>query len=148
MCLARRRAKSSMALFAVIVIALASACAFLLIRAEAQDRETRYLASLTPTPSAVPKKVSYLYDRQTPSPTRLHIGVGAMGQTVYDVQARLQALGYYPYDPDAKFGTGTRDAVIRFQAESGLTQDGIVGEETLNALMSPAAKHCPTAVPD
>ena len=145
--MARKRSGASAALFLGILIVLAVACAFLLIRAESQDREARWLASLTPTPSAVPKKVSYIYDRQTPSPTRLHMGVGAMGQTVYDVQARLQALGYYPYEPDAKFGTGTRDAVIRFQAENGLAQDGIVGEDTLNALMSPEAKRCPTAAP-
>ena len=145
--MARKRSNASSAVFAVVLIILIAASASLLIRAERQDRETRYLASLTPTPSAVPKKVSYLYDSQTPSPTKLNMGVGAMGQTVYDIQARLQALGYYPYDPDAKFGTGTREAVIRFQKENGLKQDGLVGEETYTALMSPAAKPCPTASP-
>ena len=144
----RRRSSHSTGLFLAVVLLLAAACAFLLLRAESLDRQARYLASLTPTPSAVPRKVSYIYDSQTPSPTRLHMGVGAMGQTVYDVQARLRDLGYYPYDPDAKFGTGTRDAVLRFQADNGLAQDGIVGEETLSALMSPAAKPCPTAAPN
>ena len=146
--LARRRSKASAVLFAVIMIVLAAACAFLLIRAESQNREARYLASLTPTPSVIPRKVSYIYDSQTPSPTRLYLGTGAMGQTVYDIQARLQILGYYPYEPDAKFGTGTRDAVIRFQAENGLSQDGVVGEDTYRALMSPDARPCPTAAPN
>ena len=146
--MARKRSNASTAVFLVILIVLLAASAFLLIRAERQDRETRYLASLTPTPSAVPRKVSYLYDSRTPSPTRMNIGIGAMGQIVYDIQARLKELGYYPYEPDAKFGTGTRDAVILFQTENGLAADGVVGEGTYGVLMSPAAKPCPTASPD
>ena len=145
--MARKRSKASSAVFAVILILLTVSSVFLLIRAERQDRETRYLASLTPTPSAVPRKVSYLYDSQTPSPTQLHMGTGAMGQAVYDIQARLRQLGYYPDEPDAKFGSGTREAVMRFQAENGLEQDGIVGQETYGVLMSSAAKPCPTAYP-
>ena len=143
----RRRSKSSPWVFLLIVTVLTASSALLLVMAERQDRETRYLASLTPTPSAVPRRVSYLYDSQTPSPTKLSMGVGAMGQTVYDVQARLRELGYYPYEPDAKFGSGTRDAVQRFQAENGLDEDGIVGEDTFRTLMSAEAKRSPTAAP-
>ena len=143
----RRRSKSSPWVFLLIVTVLAVSSALLLVMAERQDRETRYLASLTPTPSAVPRRVSYLYDSQTPSPTKLNMGIGAMGQTVYNVQARLRELGYYPYEPDAKFGSGTRDAVLRFQAENGLDEDGIVGEDTFRTLMSAEAKRSPTAAP-
>ena len=143
----RRRSKSSPWVFLLIVTVLTVSSALLLVMAERQDRETRYLASLTPTPSAVPRRVSYLYDSQTPSPTKLNMGIGAMGQTVYDVQARLRELGYYPYEPDAKFGSGTRDAVRRFQAENGLNEDGIVGEDTFRTLMSAEAKRSPTAAP-
>ena len=116
--LARRRSKASAVLFAVVLAVLMAACVFLLVRAGNQDRETRYLASLTPTPSAVPKKVSYIYDSQTPSPTKM------------------------------KFGTGTRDAVIRFQEVNGLDRDGVVGEETYRMLMSSEALPCPTAAPN
>ena len=143
----RRRSKSSPWVFLLIVTVLTVSSALLLVMAERQDRETRYLASLTPTPSAVPRRVSYLYDSQTPSPTKLNMGIGAMGQTVYNVQARLRELGYYPYEPDAKFGSGTRDAVLRFQAENGLDEDGIVGEDTFRTLMSAEAKRSPTAAP-
>ena len=122
--------------FALIMIALVAACAFLLMQAEQNDREYRYLASLTPTPSITPRKVSYIYDYQTPNPTILHLGSGAMGQTVYDVQLKLKELGYYPYEPDAQFGKGTKDAVMAFQADHGLKQDGIVGDETYRMLMS------------
>ena len=144
----RRRSRTSVWVFTVIVTVLIAASALLLFQADRMNRETRYLASLTPTPSAVPRKVSYIYDSQTPSPTKLNMGVGAMGQAVYDVQARLQELGYYPYEPDAKFGAGTRKAVLRFQAENGLMQDGVVGEDTYSRLMSSEAKRSPTAAPD
>ena len=143
----RRRSKSSPWVFLLIVTVLTVSSALLLVMAERQDRETRYLASLTPTPSAVPRRVSYLYDSQTPSPTKLNMGIGAMGQTVYDVQDRLRELGYYPYEPDAKFGSGTRDAVLHFQAENGLNEDGIVGEDTFRKLMSAEAKRSSTAAP-
>ena len=142
-----KRGISAGIVFTVVIIILCALCAAMLIRAENQDREYRYLASLTPTPSAVPRKVSYIFDNQTPVPTRIQLSSGAMGQTVYDIQARLKELGYYPYDPDAKFGPGTLEAVKRFQAENGLKEDGIVGEETFRVLMSSTARPCPTAVP-
>ena len=40
-----------------------------------------------------------------------------------------------------------RDAVLRFQAENGLNEDGIVGEDTFRTLMSAEAKRSPTAAP-
>ena len=134
-----RGSRGSFGVFLAVAVLLCVACAALWLAAERQTTEYRALAARTPTPTAVPRKVSYLYDSQTPQPTALHMGVGAMGQTVYDVQVRLQALGYYPYDPDGKFGAGTQDAVQRFQTQNGLAADGIVGGETYSRLMSPDA---------
>ena len=142
-----KRSAGSTILFGIIVALLVGITAVLFLRAQGQEREYRYLASLTPTPSAVPRRVSYRYDTQTPEPTRLQLGSGAMGQAVYDVQARLRALGYYPYEPDAKFGGGTREAVVAFQRENGLKDDGVVGEETYRLLMSGAARPKPTPAP-
>lgn len=139
--------KRSAIVFGVIVALLVWASAALFLKAAQQEGEYRYLASLTPTPSAVPRRVSYRYDTQTPEPTRLQVGSGAMGQAVYDIQARLRALGYYPYEPDAKFGAGTKEAVIAFQRENGLTDDGVVGEETYRVLMSGAARPKPSPAP-
>ena len=133
--------------FIAVMAVLATLCAVLLIRAGRNDSEFRYLSSLTPTPSAVPHKVSYIYDSQTPAPTAMRISTGAMGQAVYDVQERLRALGYYTGAVDAQFGPGTLDAVKRFQSENGLKADGIVGGETYRVMMSPSAKPCPTAAP-
>ena len=110
-----------------------------------RESEYRYLASLTPTPSAVPGRVSYLYDSQTPQPTALHMGSGAMGRAVYDVQVRLYELGYYTGALDGQFGQGTKDAVVAFQERNHLSADGIVGQDTWDTLMSSGAQASGTA---
>jgi len=53
---------------------------------------------------------------------------GDNGQVVRDVQAALSL------SVDGKFGPATADAVARFQAQRGLTSDGIVGGQTFDAL--------------
>ncbi len=46
------------------------------------------------------------------------------------VQTRLKTLGYYTQKTDGIWGSGTKSAVKRFQADNGLTADGIVGSST------------------
>ena len=50
------------------------------------------------------------------------------------MQQRLSNLGYYTYKIDGIFGSRTRSAVKRFQKDSGLVADGIVGAKTEKAL--------------
>ena len=145
--MSRRKQSRSGILFTALTVLMLLLCGLLLLLAGREGEQYRYLASLTPSPSPVPRKVSYIYDRQTPAPTALLVSSGAMGQTVYDIQARLRELGYYHELPDAKFGPGTLEAVRRFQAENSLTQDGIVGEDTYRLLMSSEARPCPTVGP-
>ncbi|MGL5132608.1 MAG: peptidoglycan-binding domain-containing protein [Planktothrix sp.] len=59
---------------------------------------------------------------------------GDSGNEVRQVQERLQELGYFNANPTGNFGSLTKDAVIRFQREAGLSADGIVGPKTLAAL--------------
>ncbi len=59
---------------------------------------------------------------------------GDVGGLVWDVQHRLQQLGLYPANLDGHFGPITRQGVIRFQQQHGLTPDGIVGPKTLSLL--------------
>ncbi|VXD22910.1 peptidoglycan-binding domain-containing protein [Planktothrix paucivesiculata] len=59
---------------------------------------------------------------------------GDSGNQVRQVQERLQDLGYFNANPTGNFGSLTKDAVIRFQREAGLSADGIVGPKTLAAL--------------
>ena len=60
--------------------------------------------------------------------------VGSKGEDVKKIQNKLKEKGYYNGAVDGVFGNKTKDAVIKFQKDKGLTQDGIVGSKTLNAL--------------
>jgi len=59
---------------------------------------------------------------------------GYRGAEVKQVQQKLKNLGYYSGDIDGIYGSGTRNAVLRFQRARGLTADGVVGPQTLKAL--------------
>ncbi|MGB6117890.1 MAG: peptidoglycan-binding protein, partial [Mesorhizobium sp.] len=58
---------------------------------------------------------------------------GMSGPEVADLQSALLAAGY-PVDRDGVFGLETASAVRRFQADHGLSVDGIVGPRTRAAL--------------
>lgn len=61
------------------------------------------------------------------------------GSQGYRVKALQYMLNYYVnagLTVDGKFGTGTKNAVIKFQNEKGLTADGIVGINTWTKLTS------------
>jgi len=62
---------------------------------------------------------------------------GARGPAVEDIQRRLLRLGYQlgPTGVDGVFLGRTRDAVISFQSTLGLSEDGVVGDETWAALV-------------
>lgn len=59
---------------------------------------------------------------------------GMTGPAVASLQQNLEDLGYELGDIDGAFGQKTEDATKRFQKKSGLNEDGIVGEKTLQAL--------------
>lgn len=56
------------------------------------------------------------------------------GSDVRAVQELLQQLSYYQGEIDGVYGTETAEAVRRFQADSGLRPDGVVGPRTYDAL--------------
>lgn len=61
---------------------------------------------------------------------------GMTGSDVREMQQKLIALGYNVGDDgaDGDFGANTEAAVKHFQAQHGLTVDGICGEATVHAL--------------
>ena len=59
---------------------------------------------------------------------------GSKGQAVLVLQKKLAARGYTLGKIDGDFGQKTKTAVIAFQKDAGLVQDGIVGSKTQKAL--------------
>jgi len=66
------------------------------------------------------------------------ISFGSRGADVVTLQKLLNTVGLR-IAIDGIFGSGTKAAVIRFQAASGLIQDGIVGQSTWSKLKEAAA---------
>ena len=90
-------------------------------------------AKPTPIPTDAPTLAPTAEPTPTPTPTPGPTATpgllksGSQGTAVADIQARLQALGYYPGKIDGDFGSGTKAAVQAFQEENGLEADGVVG---------------------
>lgn len=55
------------------------------------------------------------------------VQMGSRGVYVLILQDALNALGYSTYTLDGAFGNNTRNALIAYQRENGLTADGICG---------------------
>lgn len=60
--------------------------------------------------------------------------VGSQNGDVWDLQYRLQVLGYYPDRLDGIYGSKTAQAVRSFQRDYGLKVDGITGPQTWQVL--------------
>jgi len=60
--------------------------------------------------------------------------MGSSGSEVLSIQKALKQRGYYTGSLDGIYGTLTKNAVIRFQRDNGLTVDGIAGKQTLAKL--------------
>ena len=61
---------------------------------------------------------------------------GSKGPYVLIAQDGLTTLGYDTGGLDGVFGAKTRDSVLAFQSKNGLTVDGLIGNNTWNALMN------------
>lgn len=59
---------------------------------------------------------------------------GSRGPLVTQLQQRLLELDYFNQKPTGYFGSKTKNAVMRFQGQSGLNRDGVVGQTTWRAL--------------
>lgn len=57
--------------------------------------------------------------------------IGSSGTLVQYLQSTLKLLGFYKGNIDGIFGNQTRQAVIIFQREFGIAQDGIIRAKLL-----------------
>lgn len=64
------------------------------------------------------------------------LAIGDFGSEVTQVQNRLRELGYLSANSTGYFGEETQNAVIQFQRDNNLAQDGIVGPNTVAVLAS------------
>ena len=65
----------------------------------------------------------------------VNVRQGAKGNLTRIIQGRLYCMGYDPNGFDGSFGPGCAAAVKRYQANKGLSADGIVGRNTWAALL-------------
>jgi len=99
---------------------------------------------LTATAGEYPVSTKAVYLRQ-----------GMRGPEVAELQQKLTSLGYAVGPADGIFGSKTKAGVMAFQADHGLTVDGIAGPKTLGALnylaggsaAAPRAAQTPTSTP-
>lgn len=70
---------------------------------------------------------------------------GSQGNAVKTLQENLNKLGYDCGEPDGDFGPKTKSAVIAFQKNKGLVQDGIVGDITKSAINSALNSYKPAS---
>ena len=97
----------------------------------------------------------YLQSAQTfiptpaPTPTPGLLKKGHNGESVREMQKRLQELGYYEGSLDGDFGGGTEEALRLFQSQNGLDVDGIAAQKTFSLLYSENARQVTiTPTPD
>lgn len=57
--------------------------------------------------------------------------LGSTGAEVKKIQQKLKSLGYDVGTVDGIYGTKTKNAVLKFQKNCGITADGICGKQTL-----------------
>jgi peptidoglycan-binding domain 1 protein len=80
-------------------------------------------------------------DVPSKEPAPEYIRDGADHEIIMDLQERLMQLGFMEEDePTSYYGPVTQAAVKVFQRQSGLPQDGIVGPQTLAAILDENAK--------
>lgn len=88
-------------------------------------------AVIVPVSTAVPFQANV-----TPAPNGEYVTLvpGNIGALVIALQQRLKDQGFYTGEIDGMYGAGTKDAVMAFQRENGLTQDGEASPAMLRLL--------------
>jgi len=98
------------------------------------------IMALTPDGPILPSVEGVQAEYSEPIPDYLRVGM--KHPIVQKLQQRLMDLGFMDNDePTENYGEVTQSAVKIYQRQNKLAQDGIVGPETLQAILSPDAKY-------
>ena len=96
--------------------------------------------ALTPDGPLLPSVEGVEAEYSEPIPDYLRVGM--RHPIVVTLQQRLMDLGFMDNDePTDYYGEVSQQAVKAYQRQNKLAQDGIVGPETLEAILSPEAKY-------
>jgi len=96
--------------------------------------------ALTPDGPVLPSVEGVEAEYTEPIPDYLRVGM--KHPVVTRLQQRLMDLGFMDNDePTENYGEVTQNAVRIYQRQNKLAQDGIVGPETLQAILSPDARY-------
>jgi peptidoglycan hydrolase-like protein with peptidoglycan-binding domain len=89
----------------------------------------------TPAPDIEPKPTdSYVTVTAPPDGAWVTLKEGDEGALVKSLQQALKDRGFYKGEIDGFYGVGTRDAIILFQRNQAIKEDGIAGIDTQSAL--------------
>ncbi len=79
--------------------------------------------------------------KEDEEPAPQFYSVGVNHSSVAEIQQRLMDLGFMDYaEPTSYYGNITAESVMLFQRQNDLKQDGIIGPETKEMLLSVSAK--------
>lgn len=132
----------------LIILAAVLVCAVVLgVRVANLVSLTQEEAATTPTPVPDTPNVMQVTLEPDAAAAAPVLRSGSQGEEVWQLQTRLQELGYYTTAVDGQFGQGTKSAVMAFQRVNGLDVDGIVGSGTKAALYADSAIPKPTDAP-
>jgi hypothetical protein len=125
----RRAALAAVVLVVCLLVGLAAAGVF----SGSNPKTSPFTASTSsaPTTTTTPPVTRTQPAVAAPSGT---LKPGDQGAAVKVLQRALARLGYSPGTIDGQYGPSTTEAVSRFQRANGLTDDGILGPDTLQAL--------------
>jgi len=105
-----------------------------------EEKPLQPINVLTPGGDLMPRLLDVPELKENPIPEYLRNGVEH--PVVASLQEKLMNLGFMDNDePTQYFGNVTEEAVKIFQRQNDLVQDGIVGPETFDSIMSPSAKY-------
>lgn len=98
------------------------------------------IMALSPDGPMLPSVEGLEAEYSEPIPDYLRVGM--QHPIVATLQERLMALGFMDYDePTDYYGEVTQNAVKVYQRQNQLVQDGIIGPDTLEAILSEGAKY-------